>query len=80
MASRRPKTPPIGPNPVPREVQDKPKRTEKSPKAAPKNPRFCDGRTIVRAYIVDRAVDDAAIFIILGPRGQGPRARGPIGP
>ena len=29
---------------------------------------------------VDRTVDEAAIFTILGPRGQGPRATDPIGP
>ena len=73
-----------GPKRVPREVQDEPKRTQKGPKTAQslfpvfKKLEFYHGKSILLVYIIDRAVHDAAIFNILGPRG--PRAQGPYWP
>ena len=41
---------------------------------------FTAGERITLGAAVDRAVDDAAVFRILGPRAQGPRARDPTSP
>ena len=38
------------------------------------------GERVTFGGAVDRAVDDASVFTILGPMGQGPGAREPIGP